>query len=139
MYSLSDNSAQLTLSDILGYKNPGRSFPRYSSSPGRNSSKIFDNSFVYLFPAWNFPVFFSPFGQSSLIYINYVWLNYIYILSITIGPSQKHQFVYLYSTCVLCQLWKDSRKKGLLYIGHQTFLILPFALGLTIAKLKNYF
>jgi hypothetical protein len=31
----------------------------------------------------------------------------------------------LYSTCVLCQLWKDNGKKGLLYIGHQTFLILP--------------
>jgi hypothetical protein len=28
-----------------------RSFPGYSSSPGGNSSKIFDNSFVYLFPA----------------------------------------------------------------------------------------
>ncbi len=101
-----------------------RSFPGYSSFPDGNSSKIFDNSFVYLFPAWNFPVF-SPFGQSSLIYINCAWVNYNHIYSITIGPSQKHQFVYLYSTCVLCQLWRENRKKGLLYIGHQTFLILP--------------
>jgi hypothetical protein len=140
-----------------------RSFPGYSSSTGGNSSKVFDNSLVYLFPAWNFPLFsvvgkmttfdlwprplgggawgagtniwhpetpasyeslpatlatqiptlwiltsggrgrggalildrcrafdlfasvdahlclFSPFGQSSLIYINCVWVNYIHI------------------------------------------------------------
>ncbi len=29
-----------------------RSFPGYSTSPGGNSSKVFDNSFVYLFPVW---------------------------------------------------------------------------------------
>jgi hypothetical protein len=29
----------------------GRVFPGYSSSPGGFSSEIFDNSFVYLFPA----------------------------------------------------------------------------------------
>ncbi len=40
---------------------PVRSFPGYSSSSAVNSSKIFDNSFVYLFPARNFPGF--PLGS----------------------------------------------------------------------------
>ncbi len=28
----------------------------------------------------------------------------------TIGPSQKHQFVYMYRTCVLCQLLQNYKK-----------------------------
>jgi hypothetical protein len=87
------NSHRILLNQLV-FLYTDRSFPGYSSSPGGNSSKIFDNSFVYLFPAWNFPVF-SPFGQSSLIYINWVLVNYIHIYLVTIGPSQKHQFVYL--------------------------------------------
>ncbi len=71
------NSHRILLNQLV-FLFADRSFPGYSSSAGGNSSKIFDNSFVYLFPAWNFPVF-SPFGQSSLIYINCVWVNYIHI------------------------------------------------------------
>ncbi len=66
------------LLDQLVFLFTDRSFPGYSSSPGGNSSKDFDNSFAYLSPTWTFPVF-SPFGQSSLIYMNCVWVNYIHI------------------------------------------------------------
>jgi hypothetical protein len=44
------NSHRILLNQLV-FLFAGRSFPGYSSSPGGNSSKIFDNSLVYLFPA----------------------------------------------------------------------------------------
>lgn len=44
------NSHRILLNQLV-FLFTDRSFPGYSSSPGGNSSKIFDNSFVYLFPA----------------------------------------------------------------------------------------
>jgi hypothetical protein len=79
------NSRSILLNQLV-FLFAGRSFPGYSSSPGGNSSKIFVKSFVYLFPAWNFHVF-SPFSQSSLIYIYCLWVNNIHIWSITMWPS----------------------------------------------------
>jgi hypothetical protein len=44
------NSHRIPLNQLV-FLFTDRSFPRYSSSPGGNSSKIFDKSFVYLFPS----------------------------------------------------------------------------------------
>ena len=47
------NSHRILLNQLV-FLFAGRSFPRYSSSPGGNSSKIFDNSFVYTVPSLKF-------------------------------------------------------------------------------------
>jgi hypothetical protein len=44
------NSHRILLNQLV-FLFTGMNFPGYSSSPGGNSSKIFDNSFVHLFPA----------------------------------------------------------------------------------------